>query len=126
MTKNTHNTFGARGTFDTGSGEAAIYRLAKLQEDGIGNIERVPYSIKILLESLLRNENGFEVSADDITTLAGWDAKNLAAKEIPFLPARVILQDFTGVPALVDLAALRSAMQRLGGDPALISAANAG
>jgi len=116
----THDTFGARAPFDTGSGGADIYRLDKLEKDGVGNISRLPFSIKILLESLLRHENGFEVTPDDIANLAGWNAKQPAAVELPFNPARVILQDFTGVPSLVDLAALRSAMQRLGGDPALI------
>jgi aconitate hydratase len=119
MTK-TENSFGARAAFDTGSGSADIYRLDKLEQDGVGNISRLPYSIRVMLESLLRKENGFEVTAEDITNLAGWNAKQPAAVELPFNPARVILQDFTGVPALVDLAALRSAMQRMGGDPALI------
>ena len=115
------NSFSARDVFDTGSGEATYYRLAKLQEDGLGRIDRLPFSIKVLLESLLRNEDGYTVTADDIRNLAGYDPKNPAAAEIPFKPARVILQDFTGVPAVVDLAALRSAMDRMGGDPELIN-----
>ena len=115
------NSFGARATFDTGSGEAYYYRLAALQEAGLGDIERLPFSIKVLLESLLRNEDGFIVTAEDIRRLAAYDPKNVADEEIPFMPARVVLQDFTGVPAVVDLAALRSAMKRLGGDPSLIN-----
>src|SRR5690606_33888170 len=104
-------------TFDTGSGQAHYYSLKALQDAGLGNIDRMPYSIKVLLESLLRNEDGFLVTADDIRRLAAYDAKQRYQDEIPFKPARVILQDFTGVPAVVDLAALRSAMKRLGGDP---------
>ncbi|MEJ2292036.1 MAG: aconitate hydratase AcnA [Deinococcales bacterium] len=115
------NSFSARDVFDTGSGEATYYRLAKLQEDGLGRIDRLPFSIKVLLESLVRNEDGYTVTADDIRNLAAYDPKNPAAAEIPFKPARVILQDFTGVPAVVDLAALRSAMERMGGDPELIN-----
>ena len=115
------NSFDARDTFETGSGKAYYYRLSKLQEDGLGNIDKMPFSIKVLLESLLRNEDGYEVTADDVKGLAAYDAKNPARVEIPFKPARVILQDFTGVPSVVDLAALRSAMARLGGDPKLIN-----
>ena len=115
------NSFDARDTFETGSGKAYYYRLSKLQEDGLGNVDKMPFSIKVLLESLLRNEDGYEVTADDVKGLAAYDAKNPARVEIPFKPARVILQDFTGVPSVVDLAALRSAMARLGGDPKLIN-----
>ena len=115
------DSFGARGTFDTGSGEAVIYRLQKLIDDGIGNVDKLPFSIKILLENALRNLDGVNVSEQDVRNIAGWDAKNPNPVEIPFKPARVILQDFTGVPAVVDLAALRSAMQRLGGDPQKIN-----
>ena len=115
------NSFSARDVFDTGSGEATYYRLAKLQEDGLGRIDRMPFSIRVLLESLLRNEDGYTVTADDIRNLAGYDPRNPSDVEIPFKPARVVLQDFTGVPAVVDLAALRSAMERMGGDPKLIN-----
>ncbi len=115
------NTFSARDEFDTGSGRAYFYRLAKLQEDGLGRIDRMPFSIKVLLESLLRNEDGTLVTAEDVRRLAAYDPRNPARDEIPFKPARVILQDFTGVPAVVDLAALRSAMERMGGDPGLIN-----
>ncbi|MFQ5629472.1 MAG: aconitase family protein, partial [bacterium] len=111
------NSFGARTEFQIPSGAAYLYRLAKLQEEGIGNISRLPFSIKILLESLLRNCDGFVVTEEDVANLANWDAKAESQVEIPFKPARVVLQDFTGVPSLVDLAAMRSAMQRFGGDP---------
>ncbi|MDA7979702.1 MAG: aconitate hydratase AcnA [Pirellulales bacterium] len=111
------NAFNARDTFETGSGSAAIYRLSRLEEQGLGSISRLPYSIRILLEAVLRNCDGFTVTEDDVKALTGWNAAQPAAEEIPFKPSRVVLQDFTGVPAVVDLAAMRSAMQRLGGDP---------
>ena len=113
--------FGARGTFDTGSGEAIIYRLNALKERGIGNIDQLPFSIKILLENALRNFDGFEVQEKDIVNLASWSPATYAPVDIPFKPSRVILQDFTGVACVVDLAALRSAMVRLGGDPKKIN-----
>ncbi|MEX2399945.1 MAG: aconitate hydratase AcnA [Rhodothermales bacterium] len=109
--------YGARDTFDTGSGDAYLYRLDRLEEQGISNVHRLPFSIKILLEALLRECDGKTVTVDDIETLANYNPRNPAQEEIPFMPARVLLQDFTGVPAVVDLAALRSAMGRLGGDP---------
>ncbi len=115
------NSFGARATFDTGSGQAAYYRLATLEDLGLGAVERLPFSIKVLLESLLRNENGYDVTREDVERLAAYDAANPAQVEVPFKPARVVLQDFTGVPAVVDLAALRAAMHRMGGDPKAIN-----
>ena len=115
------DSFGARGTFDTGSGEAIIYRLDALTKRGIGHIEKLPFSIKVLLESALRNLDNYQVNEEAVTNIANWDAQNYNPVEIPFKPARVILQDFTGVPSVVDLAALRSAMQRMGGDPAKIN-----
>lgn len=108
--------FGAKTTFDTGSGTGYLYRLGVLAEKGY-NVDRLPFSIKVLLESALRECDGLQVTEDDIKTLASYDPKNPAQVEIPFKPARVLLQDFTGVPAVVDLAAMRSAMNRLGGDP---------
>lgn len=110
------DTFGTRGTFDTGNGEAVIYRLNKLKERGIGHIDRLPFSIKILLENALRNLDNFEVSEQDVIALANWSAEQPVQVEIPFKPARVVLQDFTGVPVAADLAALRDAMQRAEGD----------
>ncbi len=115
------NSFGAKDTFSTGAGEVTYYRLAALKEQNIGNVDKLPFSIKVLLESLLRNENGYDVTDEDVRTLAAYDAKSPAQVELPFKPARVILQDFTGVPAVVDLAALRSAMERMGGDPQAIN-----
>ena len=113
--------FAARDTFETGSGKAGIYRLAKLQDAGFGNITALPYSIRVLLESLLRNCDGYAVTEADVKALAGWNAARPAQVEIPFKPARVVLQDFTGVPCVVDLAAMRAAMKRLGGDPKKIN-----
>ncbi len=115
------NPFGARATFDTGSGPAYLYRLDALTEQGIGNIGRLPFSIKILLEALLRECDGYLVTEENVRTLAAYDPKKPAEEEIPFMPARVLLQDFTGVPTVVDLAAMRAAMQRLGGDAAQIN-----
>src|SRR5512135_113276 len=121
MTTSNTNIFGARDTFETGSGRAAIYRLSALQKSGIANIERLPFSIKVLLESVLRNYDGHIVTEDDVKTLANYNAKSPAQVEVPFHLARVIMQDFTGVPAIVDLAAMRSAAQRLGGNPEKIN-----
>ncbi len=113
--------FGARDTFETLGGKTGIYRLSKLQDAGLGDIAALPYSIRVLLESLLRNCDGYEVTEKDVRALAGWEAAAPALVEIPFKPARVVLQDFTGVPCVVDLAAMRSAMKRLGGDPKKIN-----
>ncbi|MCB9474486.1 MAG: aconitate hydratase AcnA [Candidatus Delongbacteria bacterium] len=111
------NTLGARDTFETGSGPAYIYRLDALERAGMGQVSRLPYSIRILLESVLRNCDGYVIREEDVRRLAGWNPARPEAAEIPYRPARVILQDFTGVPCVVDLAAMRSAMQRMGGDP---------
>ncbi len=113
--------FGARDTFDTGNGPAVIYRISSLEDSGIGAVSRLPYSIRILLEAVLRNCDDFAVTQQDVRNLAAWDAAAPEPQEIPFKPSRVVLQDFTGVPAVVDLAAMRSAMQRLGGDPEKIN-----
>jgi aconitate hydratase len=113
--------FGARGTLETLGGRASIYRLESLEKAGIGAVSRLPFSIRVLLESLLRNVDGVLVKEEDVRALANWNPSSPEARDLPFKPARVILQDFTGVPAVVDLAAMRSAMQRLGGDPARIN-----
>jgi aconitate hydratase len=113
--------FGVRASLETKSGRAAIYRLDGLEKSGLGNLSRLPFSIKVLLEAVLRNCDGTLVTEDDVRALAAWNAAAPAQREVPFKPARVILQDFTGVPAVVDLAALRSAMKRLGGDPSKIN-----
>ena len=113
--------FGTRSQMETTSGRAVIHSLERLEKAGLGNLARLPFSIKVLLEAVLRNVDGFMVKEEDVTALAQWNAQSLPAREVPFKPARVILQDFTGVPAVVDLAAMRAAMQRLGGDPAKIN-----
>ena len=115
------DSFGTRGTIESGGIRAGIYRLSKLAQAGIGDIDRLPFSIKVLLENALRNQDGRHFQPEDVANLAAWDADNPQPVEIPFSPARVILQDFTGVPSLVDLAALRSAMARMGGDPQKIN-----
>jgi aconitate hydratase len=117
----TKNSLGARAKLNTGHGEVYIYRLDKLEKEGVGHISRLPFSIKVLLEAVLREVDGYVVTATDVQKLAAWNAAAPAAEEIPFKPARVILQDFTGVPAVVDLAAMRSAMARMGGDPQKIN-----
>jgi aconitate hydratase len=114
------NSFGARATLSVGDREYEIYRLDALAAHGV-NLARLPFSLRILLENLLRTENGRSVTADDVLALANWDAKAEPDKEVAFTPARVILQDFTGVPCVVDLAAMRDAMAEMGGDPALIN-----
>ncbi len=114
------NSFGTRSTLRVGASEYEIFRLSALSEAGF-DVQRLPYSLRILLENLLRTEDGVVVTAEDIRALAGWDPRALPAKEIAFTPARVLLQDFTGVPAVVDLAAMRDAMAALGGDPKRIN-----
>ena len=113
--------FGARDTFDTGNGSAYYYRLGRMEELGHGSLDRLPFSIKVLLEGALRGLDGRLITEDDVKTLATYDPASPAQTEIPYNPGRVLLQDFTGVPAVVDLAALRSAMARQGGDPEAIN-----
>ena len=111
-----HNSFGAAQTLSVGDRSYSFFHLSALEQAGIGHIHRLPFSIKILLENLLRKEDGLNVRKDDIPYLASWDGgKN--AREISFMPSRVLLQDFTGVPAVVDLAAMRDALKALGADP---------
>jgi len=113
------NSFDARSTLSVGGRDYEIYRLDALQRRF--DVARLPFSLKILLENLLRNEDGVAVRAQDVEALATWDHRADPAKEIAFTPARVVMQDFTGVPAIVDLAAMRDAMTALGGDPAKIN-----
>ena len=113
----TANSFGTRTALAVGRGTIQLYSLPALQHAGFPEIARLPYSMKILLENLLRHEDGRFVKSADIEALAKWDLKSQAQKEISFAPARVLLQDFTGVPAVVDLAAMRDGIARLGGDP---------
>ncbi len=118
----THNLFNTRQSFKTGYGaDGVFYSLPQLEAEGLGKISRLPISIRIVLESVLRNfDDGKKVSEANVRALASWAANSERTEEIPFVVARVILQDFTGVPLLVDLAAMRSAVKRLGKDPAVI------
>jgi aconitate hydratase len=115
------NSFDSRGRLTAGSTSVDFFSLAALEKAGFPGIARLPYSLKILLENLLRREDGRFVHGDHVQTLARWDVKAGVQKEIAFTPARVLLQDFTGVPAVVDLAAMRDGMVRLGGDPAKVN-----
>ncbi|MFM9126501.1 MAG: aconitase family protein, partial [Solirubrobacterales bacterium] len=112
------DSFGARGTLEVDGRDYEIFRLDALQAKY--DVARLPFSLKILLENLLRREGDGAVTAADIEALASWDAKAQPSREIAFTPARVVLQDFTGVPAVVDLAAMRDAIAALGGDPQAI------
>ncbi|MCI0636201.1 MAG: aconitase family protein, partial [Actinobacteria bacterium] len=103
----------ARDVLRVGGSEFVIYRLDALGE----RAARLPFSLKVLLENLLRREDGRQVTREHIEAVLGWDPKRVPEREIPFMPARVLLQDFTGVPAVVDLAAMRDAVRSLGGDP---------
>src|SRR6202522_3879359 len=114
------NSFGARATLKVGNKEYEIYRLDALDKQGISTWH-LPFSLRILLENLLRTEDGRNVTKDEIRALAAWNRHSKPEKEIAFTPSRVLLQDFTGVPAVVDLAAMRDAMKRLGGDARLIN-----
>ncbi|MEX2367905.1 MAG: aconitate hydratase AcnA, partial [Balneolaceae bacterium] len=120
MSKKKNDLLKTRTEFDTGSGKAHLYSLKKLEELGYGNVSRLPFTIKVLLEAVLREYDGFTVTADDVKLLADYNAAKPQG-EIPYKPSRVVLQDFTGVPAVVDLAALRSAMNKMGGNPQSIN-----
>ncbi len=113
--------FDSRDQLTTASGRFLIHRLDRLESAGLTKLEKLPFSIRILLESVLRQVNGREIQEADVVALAGWQPQAEQRADVPFQPARVIMQDFTGVPAVVDLAAMRSALARLGGDPAMIN-----
>jgi aconitate hydratase len=113
------DSFGARATLDCAGQSHEIFRLDALQERF--DVARLPYSLKVLLENLLRNEDGKAVTRESIETVACWAADAEPSKEIAYTPSRVLMQDFTGVPAIVDLAAMRDAMEQLGGDPTAIN-----
>jgi aconitate hydratase len=115
------DSFGARHALKVGSESYDIFRLDQLERAGFKNVARLPISLKVLLENLLRQEDNHHVDKGDIEGLANWDAKAKQEKEIAFMPARVLMQDLTGVPAVVDLAVMREAMKRLGGDPKKIN-----
>jgi aconitate hydratase len=124
MTAPSKNSFATRATLRVSSDSFEIYRLDKLASARVGNVARLPFSLKVLLENLLRHEDDRFVHADDIRALAAWDptsATGATEREVSFMPARVLLQDFTGVPAVVDLAAMRDAIRNLGGDPKKIN-----
>ncbi|MFY2251333.1 aconitate hydratase AcnA [Priestia megaterium] len=115
MTKK--DVFNARSSFDLNGSTYNYYRLQALEEAGLGNVSKLPYSIKVLLESVLRQVDGRVITKEHVENLAKWGTKDIKDIDVPFKPSRVILQDFTGVPAVVDLASLRKAMADLGGDP---------
>src|SRR5881392_1106892 len=114
------DSFGARGALEVGDRSYQIYRLSAVTGNGL-DVDSLPFSLKVLLENLLRTEDGADITADDIRALAGWDPEAEPDKEIQFTPARVIMQDFTGVPCIVDLATMREAMADLGGDATKIN-----
>jgi aconitate hydratase len=114
------DSFGAKSTLDVDGKSYEIFRLDKVTGDGV-DVASLPYSLKVLLENLLRTEDGANITADDIRALGAWDADAEPSKEIQFTPARVIMQDFTGVPCVVDLATMREAVEELGGDATKIN-----
>ncbi|MGH9461362.1 MAG: aconitate hydratase AcnA [Vicinamibacteria bacterium] len=123
MSQTSQGFLGARSNFDSGGGKATMFRLDALEKAGLGAVSRLAFSVKVLLEAVLRNCDGRLVTEDDVAAIAGWQASSPGDREVPFQPARVVLQDFTGVPAVVDLAAMRNAVKRLGGDPERINPA---
>ena len=120
MKSSTTNAFGSLATLNLGEGETSFYRLGALEEQGLASLDRLPFSIRILLENALRHAGGGYVSEEDVRAVAAWSPTNAGAN-VPFLPTRVVLQDFTGVPAVVDLAAMRSGIAAMGGDPERIN-----
>ena len=115
------DTLKTRRTLNVGGKDYDYYSLKAAEEAGLGDLSRLPFSLKVLLENLLRYEDGRSVTVEDIKALAGWTRERRAKREIAYRPARVLMQDFTGVPAVVDLASMRNAMEQLGGDPRLIN-----
>src|SRR3954467_11684606 len=115
------DSYGARKALKVGNASYDIFRLDALEKAGFSNVSKLPVSLKVLLENLLRQEDNHHVNKADIEALANWNPKVKSEKEIAFMPARVLMQDLTGVPAVVDLAAMREAMKRLGGDPKKIN-----
>jgi aconitate hydratase len=109
--------FGARDVLKTSHADYLYYRLSKLEGEGLTRLERLPFSIRVMLEAVLRQCNEREITRQDVVNLAGWQPRVEQRPVLPYQPARVVMQDFTGVPAVVDLAAMRAAMARLGGDP---------
>ncbi len=120
MKPSPNNAFGSLATLNLSEGETSFYRLGALEEQGLASLDRLPFSIRILLENALRHAGGGYVSEEDVRAVAAWSPTNAGAN-VPFLPTRVVLQDFTGVPAVVDLAAMRSGIAAMGGDPERIN-----
>ena len=116
-----NNPFGTRTTIAAKSGKLTLFSLSALEKKGVGRVSRMPYAVRIILEAVLRHVDGFLVRDEDLTAVCAWDQEGSPRREIPFMPARVIMQDFTGVPAIADLAAMRDAMAAWGGDPARIN-----
>ncbi|TNE37097.1 MAG: aconitate hydratase, partial [Alphaproteobacteria bacterium] len=116
MTTTGHDSLNTRRTLDIDGKKYDYYSLPAAEEAGLGNLSRLPFSLKVLLENLLRHEDGRTVTSDDVSALAGWLKERKSDREIAYRPARVLMQDFTGVPAVVDLAAMRDAMVALGGN----------
>ena len=121
MAQKSLDSFGTAATLKVGKQSYKIFRLDRLEKAGFKTVSKLPVSLKVLLENLLRCEDNRLVTKVDIETLAGWNPKTKKEKEIAFMPARVLTQDLTGVPAVVDLAAMREAMKRMGGDPKKIN-----
>jgi aconitate hydratase len=115
------NPFGSQSVLKSAKGRLSYFSLSALESQGLGPVSRMPFAIKILLESVLRQVNGFDVREEDVRALCTWSTAESRSREFPFKPARVVMQDFTGVPAIVDLAAMRDAMAALGGDPQRIN-----
>ena len=121
MAPESKNSFGSRDALSSSGHNYEVFRLDTLTKRGIGHVEQLPFSIKVLLENLLRMEDGRFVKPADIESLSEWKPVEAARNEIAFMPARVLLQDFTGVPAVADLAAMRDAIARMGGDATKIN-----
>ncbi|MCB1154353.1 aconitate hydratase, partial [bacterium] len=115
------DSFGIKSVLKTAAGDVDYFRLAGLEEQGLGAISKLPNSVKVVLESVARGENGREIVQDDVAAFAKYDPTSPQKNNVPYMPARVLMQDFTGVPAVVDLAALRSAMARQGKNPEKIN-----
>ena len=115
------NDLGALAELSTRSGSLHFFRLDRLERAGLCQLDALPFSLRVLLEAVLRQVDGRSITTDDVRALAAWTPRAERRPEVPFLPARVLMQDFTGVPAIVDLAAMRAALSRLGGDPARVN-----
>src|SRR5215472_12024843 len=121
MTGNMMNSFGAKSTLKVGNQEFDFFSLEKAEQAGAGPVSKLPFSLKVMSENLLRHEDGVSVTGDDIRAVAQSASAQASEKEIAFRPARVLMQDFTGVPAVVDLATMRDVIKKMGGDPKKIN-----